>query len=129
MGLTRAGTWLKTARTGSEFVAAVALSKPLVLPRRNIPKSWNFLARQKQASFIQAKEPWMKDDTKLFFNLLARDALLIFEGEAHLLEGPFSSREDAERASEQLMARISKATSTSGGHAAASRDLADLECA
>lgn len=50
----------------------------------------------------------MLDDPKLFFNLVTRDALLIFEGKAHLLEGPFSSREDAESASEQLMERISK---------------------
>jgi|EndMetStandDraft_7_1072992.scaffolds.fasta_scaffold2077459_1 hypothetical protein len=53
----------------------------------------------------------MLDDPKLFFNLVTRDALLIFEGQAHLLEGPFSSREDAESASEQLMERISKEAS------------------
>lgn len=48
----------------------------------------------------------MLDEPKLFFNLVTRDALLILDGQAHLLEGPFSSREDAEYASEQLIGRL-----------------------
>lgn len=50
----------------------------------------------------------MLDEPKLFFNLVTRDALLIFDGQAHLLEGPFSSREAAEYASEQLIDRLAK---------------------
>ena len=48
----------------------------------------------------------MLNEPKLFFNLVTRDALLIFDGQAHLLEGPFSSREDAEYASERFMERL-----------------------
>jgi hypothetical protein len=81
---------------------------------RNIPKSWSFTVCAKQASSFQAKEPRMLDDPKLFFNLVTRDALLIFEGQAHLLEGPFSSREEAESAGEELMERISKEASETG---------------
>jgi hypothetical protein len=59
----------------------------------------------------------MLDEPKLFFNLLTRDALLIFDGQAHLLEGPFSSREDAEYASEQLIDRLAKDETAADGRA------------
>ena len=69
----------------------------------------------------------MLDDTKLFFNLVTRDALLIFEGQAHLLDGPFSSREDAERAGEELMERISNEETGPSDRAAALRDVPDTK--
>jgi hypothetical protein len=68
----------------------------------------------------------MLDDPKLFFNLLTRDALLIFDEQAHLLEGPFASREDAESASRQLIARLSEDAMEQDD---VSRHHADLECA
>jgi hypothetical protein len=55
----------------------------------------------------------MLDEPKLFFNLVTRDALLIADGQAHLLEGPFSSREDAERASKQFIEHL--AQNSAGG--------------
>ena len=67
----------------------------------------------------------MLDDPKLFFNLVTRDALLIFDGQAHLLEGPFLSREDAERASEELMDRITSEEKEASAHAATSRKAPD----
>jgi hypothetical protein len=45
-------------------------------------------------------------DQELFYNLVTRDALLIHSGVAHSLEGPFDSREDAERAAEVLVDRL-----------------------
>ena len=45
---------------------------------------------------------------ELFYNLVTRDALLIHSGVAHSLEGPFDSREDAERAAEVLVERLIK---------------------
>ena len=69
----------------------------------------------------------MLDDPKLFFNLVTRDALLIFDGQAHLLEGPFLSREDAERASEELMGRISSEETAASGHADAPPSVPDMK--
>lgn len=43
---------------------------------------------------------------QLFYNLLTRDALLVHNGVAHPLEGPFDSREEAERAAEELIGRL-----------------------
>lgn len=45
-------------------------------------------------------------DQELFYNLVTRDALLIHGGVAHALEGPFDSRDDAERAAEVLIVRL-----------------------
>jgi len=45
-------------------------------------------------------------DQQLFYNLVTRDALLICEGVAHLLDGPFNSREDAEAAASELISRL-----------------------
>lgn len=45
-------------------------------------------------------------DRQLFYNLLTRDALLIYSGVAHPLEGPYDTREDAERAAEELISRL-----------------------
>jgi hypothetical protein len=45
-------------------------------------------------------------DRQLFYNLLTQDALLIYNGVAHSLDGPFRSREDAERAAEELIRRL-----------------------
>lgn len=57
----------------------------------------------------------MLDEPKLFFNLVTRDALLIADGQAHLLEGPFSSREDAERASEQFIEHLAQNSAGDAG--------------
>ena len=48
----------------------------------------------------------MPESQQLFYNLVTRDALLIHDGVAHPLEGPFQSREDAERAAEELVKRL-----------------------
>ena len=48
----------------------------------------------------------MPESRQLFYNLVTRDALLIYDGVAHSLEGPFQSREDAERAAEELIERL-----------------------
>lgn len=45
-------------------------------------------------------------ERELFYNLVTRDALLIHSGVAHALEGPFDSRNDAERAAEVLIDRL-----------------------
>lgn len=47
-------------------------------------------------------------ERQLFYNLVTRDALLIYRGVAHALDGPFSSREEAERAAEELIKRLNK---------------------
>jgi hypothetical protein len=43
---------------------------------------------------------------ELFFNLLTRNALVIYKGVAHILDGPYSSREEAELAAADLIARV-----------------------
>jgi hypothetical protein len=43
---------------------------------------------------------------ELFYNLVTQDALLIHGGVAHPLAGPFRSREDAERAADELIFRL-----------------------
>lgn len=48
----------------------------------------------------------MSDEPQLFHNLLTRDALLIYKGIAHSLEGPYSSREEAQRAADELIRRL-----------------------
>lgn len=48
----------------------------------------------------------MSADQQLFYNLLTRDALFIYDGVAHSLEGPYQSREEAERAAEELIKRL-----------------------
>lgn len=48
----------------------------------------------------------MPESQQLFYNLVTRDALLIHDGVAHPLEGPFQSREEAERAAEELVKRL-----------------------
>lgn len=45
-------------------------------------------------------------ETQLFYNLVKRDALLICDAAARHLEGPFDSREEAERAAEELVERL-----------------------
>jgi hypothetical protein len=45
-------------------------------------------------------------EPQLFHNMLTRDALLIHRGIAHSLEGPYASREEAERAAEELIRRL-----------------------
>lgn len=45
-------------------------------------------------------------ETQLFYNLVTRDALLIYDAAARLLEGPFDSREEAERAAEELVGQL-----------------------
>jgi hypothetical protein len=45
-------------------------------------------------------------DRQLFYNLLTRDALLIYNGVAHALDGPYDSRDEAERAAEELIKRL-----------------------
>jgi len=52
------------------------------------------------------KEQFVPESRQLFYNLVTRDALLIYDGVAHSLEGPFQSREDAERAAEELIERL-----------------------
>jgi hypothetical protein len=52
------------------------------------------------------KEQFVPESQQLFYNLVTRDALLIHDGVAHPLEGPFQSREDAERAAEELVKRL-----------------------
>ena len=52
------------------------------------------------------KEQFVPENQQLFYNLVTRDALLIYDGVAHSLEGPFQSREDAERAAEELIERL-----------------------
>lgn len=47
-------------------------------------------------------------DQRLFYNILTRDALLIHRGVAHLLDGPYGSREDAETAAAELMTRLDR---------------------
>ena len=48
----------------------------------------------------------MLRDQELFYNLVTRDALFIHGGVAYPLAGPFSSREEAERAAEALIGRL-----------------------
>lgn len=48
----------------------------------------------------------MLEDRQLFYNLLVGDALLIYRGVAYPFEGPFGSKEDAERAADDLIERL-----------------------
>lgn len=45
-------------------------------------------------------------DVELFFNLLTRDAFVIYRGVGHTLAGPYASREEAELAAADLIRRI-----------------------
>jgi hypothetical protein len=45
-------------------------------------------------------------DQQLFYNLVTRDALLIYDGVARPLEGPYQSREEAEAAAAELIQRL-----------------------
>lgn len=48
----------------------------------------------------------MQVDEQLFYNLVTRDALLIYDGVARPLEGPYQSREEAEVAAAELIQRL-----------------------
>jgi hypothetical protein len=45
-------------------------------------------------------------ERQLFYNHVTQNALLIYRGVAHSLEGPFNSREEADRAAAELVTRI-----------------------
>ena len=56
-------------------------------------------------------------DVELFYNLVTRDALVVYRDVAHRLEGPFSSREEA-----QLAAKLSRAQDGAGDGCAQALD-------
>lgn len=43
---------------------------------------------------------------QLFYNLVTRDALLLHDEKAYPLEGPFQSRDEAEREARELIERL-----------------------
>jgi hypothetical protein len=43
---------------------------------------------------------------ELIFDLVTRDALVIIDGKIHRLDGPFSTREDAATAADELKLRL-----------------------
>lgn len=43
---------------------------------------------------------------RLFYNLVTRNALVIMGDQAHVLDGPFNSREEAEIAARELRQRL-----------------------
>jgi len=45
---------------------------------------------------------------QVFYNLLTKDALLIYDEQAHPLVGPFASKRDAEQAAAELIERLER---------------------
>jgi hypothetical protein len=43
---------------------------------------------------------------EVIFDVVTRDALLVYDGQIHRLEGPFHSREDAYNAAEEMVTRL-----------------------
>jgi len=54
---------------------------------------------------LREVEMW-QDREELLFDLVTRDALLIWNGQAHRLEWPFRSLTDAEDADDELKRRM-----------------------
>lgn len=48
----------------------------------------------------------MLTNDQLIFDVITRDALLIFNGAIHHLDGPFQSREQAEAAAQVVIGRM-----------------------
>jgi len=49
-----------------------------------------------------------QDKNEVMFDMVTRDALLIWNGRLFRLDGPFSSLSDAERAADELKGRIAE---------------------
>lgn len=77
-----------------------------LIPYLTLPKSWDFNKSQFSADLVPITERIALRSSHLFYNLLTKTALLIYNETAYPLDGHFDSREEAEKAAEAVIAGL-----------------------